>query len=73
MARQWDNLMLEGREGQQEALDNPEFADQQTADLMEFIAEERLRRDITLLQQNKDRGSNAPFIWSRLHGHGQLH
>ena len=46
---EWDSLMLEGREVQQEALDNPEFADQQTADLMEFIEEERLRRDITLV------------------------
>lgn len=46
---EWDSLMREGREVQQEALDNPEFADQQTADLMEFIQEERMRRDITLV------------------------
>jgi len=41
--------MLEGRDVQQEALDNPEFADEQTAELMQFMQEERSRRDITLV------------------------
>lgn len=45
----WDDLMKEGREVQQDALDNPEFADEQTEDLMQFIEEERARRDITLV------------------------
>ena len=45
----WDELMLEGREAQKEALDNPEYADEQTAQLMDFIQEERARRDITLI------------------------
>ena len=45
----WDELMLEGREVQQEALDNPEYVDDITQQLMEFIQEERARRDITLV------------------------
>jgi hypothetical protein len=45
----WDDLMGEGREVQQDALDNPEFADEQTEDLMQFIEDERARRDITLV------------------------
>ena len=51
--RRWlwkgDELMLEGREVQQEALDNPEYADDQTAELMQFMEEERMRRDVTLV------------------------
>ena len=46
---EWDELMLEGREVQQEALDNPEYADDQTAELMAFMEEERMRRDVTLV------------------------
>ena len=46
---EWDELMLEGRDVQQEALDNPEYADDQTAELMAFMEEERMRRDITLV------------------------
>jgi hypothetical protein len=46
---EWDELMLEGRDVQQEALDNPEYADDQTAELMQFMAEERMRRDVTLV------------------------
>ena len=40
----WDILMQEGREVQEAARDNPEYADQETAELMEFLQEERLRR-----------------------------
>lgn len=47
--KDWDELMLEDRDVQQEALDNPEFADEQTAELMQFMQEERSRRDITLV------------------------
>ena len=46
---EWDELMLEGRDVQQEALDNPEYADDQTAELMAFMEEERMRRDVTLV------------------------
>ncbi len=46
---EWDELMLEGREVQQEALDNPEYADDQTAEFMQFMEEERSRRDVTLV------------------------
>ena len=46
----WDELMLEGREAQKEALDNPVYADEQTAELMEFIQQERARRDISLVE-----------------------
>ena len=45
----WDELMLEGREVQQEALDNPEYVDDITQQLMEFIQEERARRDVSLI------------------------
>ena len=45
----WDELMLEGREVQQEALDNPKYVDDITQQLMEFIQEERARRDVTLI------------------------
>ena len=44
----WDDLMKEGR-GSAGCFDNPEFADEQTEDLMQFIEEERARRDITLV------------------------
>ena len=40
----WDILMQEGREVQEAARDNPECADQETAELMQFLQEERLRR-----------------------------
>ena len=40
----WDELMQEGREVQELARDNPECADQETAELMQFLQEERLRR-----------------------------
>jgi hypothetical protein len=46
---EWDELMKEGRDVQQEALDNPEYADEQTNELMQFLDEERARRDITLI------------------------
>ena len=36
--------MQEGREVQELARDNPECADQETAELMQFLQEERLRR-----------------------------
>jgi len=45
----WDELMKEARDVQQAALDNPEYADDQTAELMAFLAEERSRRDIDLI------------------------
>lgn len=37
----WDEITQEGRAAQQAALDNPEFADQDTADLMQIIEDER--------------------------------
>ena len=40
----WDELMQEGRAVQELARDNPECADQETAELMQFLQEERLRR-----------------------------
>ena len=40
----WDDLMKEGREVQELARDNPECWDEQTAELMQFLQEERLRR-----------------------------
>ena len=40
----WDELMEEGRAVQELARDNPECADQETAELMQFLQEERLRR-----------------------------
>jgi hypothetical protein len=46
---EWDELMLEDRAVQQDAMDNPVFADEQTEELMQFMAEERSRRDITLV------------------------
>ena len=41
--------MLEGREVQQAAYDDPEFADDITSELMQAMEEERARRDITLV------------------------
>ena len=46
---EWDELMKEGRDVQQEALDNPVYADEQTNELMQFLDEERARRDVTLI------------------------
>lgn len=40
----WDDITQEGRDVQQAALDDPEFADQETADLMDIVEEERLIR-----------------------------
>ena len=40
----WDEITQEGRDVQQAALDDPEFADQETADLMDVLDEERLIR-----------------------------
>ena len=40
----WDEITLESRLAQQAAMDEPEFADQETADLMEMMDEERLIR-----------------------------
>lgn len=45
----WDELMLEDREVQQAALDNPEYADERTELLMNFMEEERSKRDLTLI------------------------
>ena len=47
--KDWDELMKEGRDVQQEALDHPVYADEQTNELMQFLDEERARRDITLV------------------------
>ena len=43
--KQWDTLMGQGREVQQHHMDNPLYADDQTAELMAFLEEERARRD----------------------------
>lgn len=40
----WDSITQEGREVQQVAYDEPEYADQETTDLMEMMLEERLIR-----------------------------
>lgn len=40
----WDELMLEARDVQQMALDNPECADDDTVELMDILMEERQRR-----------------------------
>ena len=40
----WEELMEEGRAVQELARDNPECADQETAELMQFLQEERIRR-----------------------------
>jgi hypothetical protein len=36
--------MLEGRDVQQAAMDNPEYADETTADLVEYVKSEMARR-----------------------------
>jgi hypothetical protein len=40
----WDELMLEGRDVQQAAMNNPEYADDVTADLVEYVKSEMGRR-----------------------------
>ena len=40
----WDEITAEAREVQQGALEHPEFADDDTAELMEMLADERIRR-----------------------------
>lgn len=40
----WDEVTAEGRDVQQAAMDAPEFADEDTAALMEILADERIRR-----------------------------
>lgn len=40
----WDEVTQEGRDVQQHALDNPEMADDETAELMALLEEERERR-----------------------------
>ena len=40
----WDEMMEEGRAVQELARDNPECADEETAELMQFLQEERFRR-----------------------------
>ena len=40
----WDDITQEAREVQEMALEYPECADEQTAELMQFLQEERLRR-----------------------------
>jgi len=40
----WDDITQEGREVQEMAMEYPECADEQTAELMQFLQEERLRR-----------------------------
>lgn len=41
----WDEITTEARDVQQAAMDEPEMADQETADLMEMLEEERARRE----------------------------
>jgi predicted AlkP superfamily phosphohydrolase/phosphomutase len=40
----WDEITQEGRDIQEAAMNEPECFDDQTAELMEFLQEERLRR-----------------------------
>jgi hypothetical protein len=40
----WNEVTQEARDVQQAAFDNPEYADEETAELMEILNEERLRR-----------------------------
>lgn len=40
----WDDITQEAREVQELAMEHPECADEQTAELMQFLQEERLRR-----------------------------
>ncbi|MBM2293740.1 hypothetical protein JQX09_17565 [Sulfitobacter pseudonitzschiae] len=41
---EWDEITADARDAQQDAYDNPEYADQDTADLMEMLEDERLIR-----------------------------
>lgn len=41
---EWNEIAAEGRDVQQAAMDEPEPADEQTSELMAFLAEERARR-----------------------------
>jgi len=41
----WDDVTQEGRDVQQHAMENPEFADDDTLELMGLLEEERQRRD----------------------------
>ena len=41
----WDDVTKEGRDVQQAAMDEPEFADDETVELMELLQEERAKRD----------------------------
>jgi len=40
----WSDVTMEGRAVQEAAMDAPEFADDETAELMDMISEERMRR-----------------------------
>ena len=40
----WDDITREDRLVQELAIENPECADDETRDLMQFIQEERIRR-----------------------------
>lgn len=40
----WDDITAEARDVQQEAMDNPVYADDETAELMELLIEERTKR-----------------------------
>ena len=40
----WDELMSEGRDVQQAAMTNPEYADETTEDLVEYMKSEMARR-----------------------------
>lgn len=42
----WDEVTAEARDVQQAALDNPEFYDDETAELMEMLLEEREKRSV---------------------------
>lgn len=44
MADEWDSILTEGRDVQQAAYDDPEPADDETADLLAMVADERARR-----------------------------
>jgi hypothetical protein len=41
---EWDAITAEGRDVQQEALENPQPADADTRELLRFLQEERARR-----------------------------
>ena len=40
----WDSITQESREVQKLAMENPDYADEKTAELMQFLQEERVRR-----------------------------